>query len=243
MKTVHVRSHPRRRPTRRGSEASPQSKMQDCLLKVGAVVIFLFLLAWLLSRISPLILILIAVVIVVVVIAILALMIRHNQAYQEITMVSQPSRSLKPDPPPPQPKAQSQLPKTLAEVYSSFSSTEFEIFSAAVVVGLGEGHQFVAHSGKRGDRGVDFRLHNAYGNNLSIELVWRLQFNINMVFRQRQRRTICIMSQGFRHSPRALCPEILVRTIYCRFYQYSLLPLFGCGSALRGFLLLFIDIS
>ncbi len=40
---------------------------------------------------------------------------------------------------------------------------DFEVFSAAVVVGLGEGHQFVAHSGRRGDRGVDFRLRNAYG--------------------------------------------------------------------------------
>src|SRR5689334_5632894 len=54
------------------------------------------------------------------------------------------------------------IPRTLADV-RKMSPTEFEIFSAAVIVALGQGHRFLSHSGRTGDQGVDVRLQNAYG--------------------------------------------------------------------------------
>ena len=54
------------------------------------------------------------------------------------------------------------IPRTLADVHK-MSPTEFEIFSAAVIVALGQGHRFLSHSGRTGDQGVDVRLQNAYG--------------------------------------------------------------------------------
>lgn len=63
---------------------------------------------------------------------------------------------------------ESALPITAQEIYRTMSPRDFEIFSAAVVVAV-EGHQFVAHSGKRGDRGVDARLRNAYGQIVAVQ--------------------------------------------------------------------------
>lgn len=55
------------------------------------------------------------------------------------------------------------IPTTLAEMYK-MDPTDFEVFSAAVIIGgLNEGHRFIDHSGRRGDRGVDIRLQNQIG--------------------------------------------------------------------------------
>ena len=53
------------------------------------------------------------------------------------------------------------IPRTLAEVHL-FDPTEFEVFSAAVVVALGEGHRFLKHCGQSGDQGIDTKLLNIY---------------------------------------------------------------------------------
>ena len=53
------------------------------------------------------------------------------------------------------------IPRTLDEVHL-FDPTEFEVFSAAVVISLGEGHRFLKHCGQSGDQGIDTKLLNTY---------------------------------------------------------------------------------
>ena len=55
------------------------------------------------------------------------------------------------------------IPRTLAQVYRMMDYTQFEVFSAAVVIGTGRGHHFYEHTGGAGDQGVDAMLHNLYG--------------------------------------------------------------------------------
>lgn len=53
------------------------------------------------------------------------------------------------------------VPRTLDEVLR-LDPKEFEILSAAVVIGMGEGHYFLKHCGQRGDEGIDAKLLNHY---------------------------------------------------------------------------------
>jgi len=70
--------------------------------------------------------------------------------------------------PPVHPEAHPQhlpaIPRTLAEIRAMLNPTDFELFSAAVIIGgLGEGHRFLRHSGRAGDQGIDVHLQNTYG--------------------------------------------------------------------------------
>jgi hypothetical protein len=66
-------------------------------------------------------------------------------------------------------KALPAVPHTLAEVYRMMDYNEFEIFSAAVVMALGEGHRFLKHCGGSGDQGVDAKLLNQLGLTVAIQ--------------------------------------------------------------------------
>lgn len=61
------------------------------------------------------------------------------------------------------------IPKTAAQVKASMDETEFEKFSAALIIAVGEGHRFHMHSGKSGDEGVDALLLNLYSNRVVIQ--------------------------------------------------------------------------
>lgn len=54
------------------------------------------------------------------------------------------------------------IPRTAYEAHEILSDKEFELFSAAVVIGQGIGHTFLSHAGGSGDRGVDTWLLNMY---------------------------------------------------------------------------------
>ncbi len=54
------------------------------------------------------------------------------------------------------------LPRTVRDISARMTPTQFEWFSAALVIGLGEGHTFLEHCGGRGDGGVDVKLRNKH---------------------------------------------------------------------------------
>jgi restriction endonuclease Mrr len=49
------------------------------------------------------------------------------------------------------------------------SDKQFEYFSAALVIALGEGHRFHSRVGGSGDDGVDTKLTNLYGNMVIVQ--------------------------------------------------------------------------
>lgn len=53
------------------------------------------------------------------------------------------------------------IPRTAHEAHALLSDYQFELFSAAVIIGLGQGYAFVMHVGGSGDGGVDTILQNA----------------------------------------------------------------------------------
>lgn len=61
------------------------------------------------------------------------------------------------------------IPSTVREVYTRLTPPEFELFAAAVIIALGEGHRFLRHSGQTDDRGVDVRLLNRFGNQVIVQ--------------------------------------------------------------------------
>ncbi len=61
------------------------------------------------------------------------------------------------------------IPRTSEEAFTQLTDAQFEIFSAAVVIGMGEGHRFLSHSGKSGDEGVDIRLCNLYSQRVIVQ--------------------------------------------------------------------------
>lgn len=60
------------------------------------------------------------------------------------------------------------IPRTLREVYT-MGPTKFEIFSAAVLIAMGEGHRFLTHCGQSGDQGIDVKLRNLYHNTVVVQ--------------------------------------------------------------------------
>ncbi len=60
------------------------------------------------------------------------------------------------------------VPRTLAEVHL-MGPTQFEVFSAAVLVAMGEGYRFLRHCGKSGDQGIDVTLLNLYHNPVAVQ--------------------------------------------------------------------------
>src|SRR5690242_3824611 len=60
------------------------------------------------------------------------------------------------------------IPCTLDEVFQ-LNPKEFEVLSAAVVVGMGEGHRFLKHCGQSGDQGIDAKLLNQYHLTVAIQ--------------------------------------------------------------------------
>jgi hypothetical protein len=60
------------------------------------------------------------------------------------------------------------IPRTLAEVYA-LGEKRFEPFSAAVIMGMGEGHRFLRHSGQSGDQGVDAVLLNLFSQEVIVQ--------------------------------------------------------------------------
>ncbi len=61
------------------------------------------------------------------------------------------------------------VPRTVREVLATMSPEQFELFSAAVIVGLGEGYSFVEHCGGSGDQGVDVKLLNVFGLRVMVQ--------------------------------------------------------------------------
>jgi hypothetical protein len=61
------------------------------------------------------------------------------------------------------------IPRTAAQAHATMSDKEFELFSAALVIALGEGHRFRSHSGGAGDHGVDTTLHNIVNNRIIVQ--------------------------------------------------------------------------
>lgn len=61
------------------------------------------------------------------------------------------------------------IPKTAAQAHGTMSDEEFEKFSAALVIAMGEGHRFHSHSGGAGDHGVDTTLHNIFSNRIIVQ--------------------------------------------------------------------------
>jgi len=61
------------------------------------------------------------------------------------------------------------IPRTAKDVHRTLDPTEFEFLSAAVVIGLGEGHTFYRHCGGKGDQGVDVILLNKHGLKVAVQ--------------------------------------------------------------------------
>jgi restriction endonuclease len=61
------------------------------------------------------------------------------------------------------------VPKNLAQLHAMMDHTVFELFSAAVIVAMGEGHRFHEHTGGSGDKGVDTILYNKYGHEVVVQ--------------------------------------------------------------------------
>jgi hypothetical protein len=63
------------------------------------------------------------------------------------------------------------IPRTAAAAHRTMTPSEFELFSAAVIIAVEKdrGLTFVAHSGKARDRGVDVRLRNFWGGNVIVQ--------------------------------------------------------------------------
>lgn len=60
------------------------------------------------------------------------------------------------------------IPRTLEEVLR-LSPRQFEIFAAAVLIALGDGHSFLQHCGQSGDEGVDVKLLNIYHHKVIVQ--------------------------------------------------------------------------
>jgi Restriction endonuclease len=61
------------------------------------------------------------------------------------------------------------IPRTTREILARMTSEQFEWFSAAIIIGLREGHTFMRHCGGRGDRGVDVKLRNKYNFIIAVQ--------------------------------------------------------------------------
>ncbi len=61
------------------------------------------------------------------------------------------------------------IPRTTREILAKMTSEQFEWFSAAIIIGLREGHTFMKHCGGSGDRGVDVKLRNKYGFIIAVQ--------------------------------------------------------------------------
>src|SRR5258708_7641619 len=61
------------------------------------------------------------------------------------------------------------IPQTTAQIHASMDHVQFEYFSAALVIAMGEGHQFYSRVGGAGDQGVDTILINLYGNRVIVQ--------------------------------------------------------------------------
>ena len=61
------------------------------------------------------------------------------------------------------------IPRTAEEAHETMSDKTFELFSAAVIIGLGEAHEFVECIGGSGDRGVDAVLRNMYQKKVIVQ--------------------------------------------------------------------------
>ncbi len=61
------------------------------------------------------------------------------------------------------------IPRTASEAFALLSDAQFEIFSAAVIIALGEGHRFLAHCGQSGDQGIDAKLLNLFNYTVVVQ--------------------------------------------------------------------------
>lgn len=61
------------------------------------------------------------------------------------------------------------IPHTLREVLVMLNPTQFEVFTAALLVGMGEGYHFHEHCGSSGDRGIDVKLLNLYHQPVAVQ--------------------------------------------------------------------------
>ncbi|HZU03381.1 MAG TPA: restriction endonuclease [Ktedonobacteraceae bacterium] len=61
------------------------------------------------------------------------------------------------------------IPRTAHEAHATLSDKEFELFSAAVIIGALGGYTFDRHCGGPGDRGVDVILRNTYGHVVAVQ--------------------------------------------------------------------------
>ncbi len=61
------------------------------------------------------------------------------------------------------------IPRTVEEIHRTMTDREFELFSAAVIIALGQGHTFYRHTGRTGDQGVDTLLLNMYRHRVAVQ--------------------------------------------------------------------------
>ncbi len=71
-----------------------------------------------------------------------------------------------------------QIPRTVREILATLSDKQFELFSAAVIMGMGEGYTFDGHCGGSGDQGIDVKLRNSLGLLVGVQSKRYAQENI-----------------------------------------------------------------
>jgi hypothetical protein len=133
-----------------------------------ALLILPWLLLWLCrSVLSPSFSCLLGFVAVICMFVALAVLFTPARIGRSVAPQSHSSQTSEPLAPPQSEASSAQklpaIPRTAAEAYRTMSPSEFEVFSAAVIVGSKKKYSFVAHSGGPGDRGVDARLRNKVG--------------------------------------------------------------------------------
>ncbi len=61
------------------------------------------------------------------------------------------------------------VPRTRADIFARMDDRQFELFSAAVIMAMGEGHRFLEHCGQSGDQGIDSKLLNIYSQPVVVQ--------------------------------------------------------------------------
>lgn len=75
------------------------------------------------------------------------------------------------------PQGLPRIPRTADEAHEMMSDKTFELFSAAVILALGEAHTFVECIGGAGDRGIDAVLRNLYQKKVIVQSKRYMQGN------------------------------------------------------------------
>jgi len=66
-------------------------------------------------------------------------------------------------------KTEAPIPTTIAQILSRISPEQFELFCAALIIGMGQGYSFHEHCGGAGDKGIDAKLLNLHNNIVAVQ--------------------------------------------------------------------------